>query len=788
MSGSAAVNVSTLDRSTRVPAFPGVFGGIVIPAKKGPINKAVLITNETQLLKVFTPDEKVKVGYDSSYYSAIAFLSKSDKLWAVRAAKSAYFAGASFKQVTSTTENQSLPSNQNLDDPSAYQFDSNPDVPNAYETTLVKCLADVVTPAVPEVSSLTTVADTSGSLNLKYFIVYDLSGSVAFWYDIDNAGQSAPAGASGATRSVAITTVLTNDDEFSVATKTASEVAADSAFNATAVSNVVTITNAVGGSVPNIDAGDSGFLAQTTTEGVDAISSLHLKYFIIYDVNGSVGVWFDVGNTGASAPAGVGSLSRSIAVTTITAGDNATTVASKIATAVNADAAFGATSTTDTVTITDAAYGSRTDATAGNSGFTITISVQGSTLVNNVDELFLLYAANEGAWGNDISIKIVNYSEDPDNILDNETFRIEVYKGTNLATTVDSFQVSRVQGKLDGFGRNLYIEEVLKSSSYIRALDNGAVASTVIPKSQSVALPLNGGDDGSAVTDAEMQTGADALSNPDDLLVTVLMDGGRTSAAYQKYLDAISQNRKDCVSVLSVPYAAEASTSYMVDIVDYRKTTLNLNSSFSALYTPHVSIYDKFNDRDIYVSPDGYAAGAISETASNYEIWFPPAGLKRGLINVLDLRRRFSKPERDVLYNAGINPIRFAPGQGIAIWGQKTLSSTPSALDRLNVRLLLIVIQPAIASALQDFLFEINDSATRSIAQSRVQSYMDNIKGRRGVTDFLVKCDSDNNSTTDINNYRMNLDLYIKPSRSLEYINFRTIIVSEGDSFTGAAA
>lgn len=783
MSGSAGVNVSTLDLSTRVPAFPGVFGGIVIPAKKGPLNQAVLVTNESQFLRVFTPNEKVEVGYDLAYYSAIAYLSKSDKLWVVRVANSAYYAGASFKTVTSTTENQALPVNQQLADPSAYSFDSNPDVPDASERTQFDTVADVVTPAIAEVSSITTIADSSGSLDATYFILYDDAGSVAFWYDIDNSGTTAPAGALSADRQVEISTVNTDDDEFNVATKSQAVIDGDSAFGATVASNVITVTNAVGGVVANASDGDTGFTIATTTEGVDAISSLHQKFFVIYDQAGSVGVWFDVGNQGASAPAGVGALDRAIAVTTIVAGDSASDVATKIAAAVDADSQFSGSASSNELVIEDANAGERTDATAGDSGFTVNVLIQGSSLVNNIDELFLIHGANEGVWGNDISIAIVNFSDDEDNILDNETFRIEVYQGTNLATPVEEFQVSRIQGKLDGFGRNLYIEEVLQASEYIRANDNTAVDDSIIPKSQLSPISMNGGDDGSAVTDSEMQLGADSLANPDDLLVTVLMDGGRTSVAYQRYIDGIAQNRKDCVAVLSVPFAKEASSSYLTEIVDYRKTELNLNSSFSALYTPHVSIFDKFNDRNIYVSPDGYAAGAISETASNFEIWFPPAGLRRGLINVLDVRRRFTKGERDVLYNAGINPIRFAPGQGIAIWGQKTLSSRPSALDRLNVRLLLIAIQPAIAQALEDFLFELNDAGTRSIARSRVESFMDNIRGRRGVTDFLVKADSDNNSAEDIDNNRMNLDLYIKPTRSLEFINFRTIIVSTGDSF-----
>ena len=210
---------------------------------------------------------------------------------------------------------------------------------------------------------------------------------------------------------------------------------------------------------------------------------------------------------------------------------------------------------------------------------------------------------------------------------------------------------------------------------------------------------MNGGDDGLAVTSADMITAVQKFKNPDDIQLTLLMDAGFTVPAYQKEMDTICRNRYDCVALLSSPFADEISSNYISDLKDYRKVDLNINSSYSALYTPHVKIKDRFNDRDIFVSPDGYAGAAISATASNFELWFPPAGFKRGLINVLDVSRRFEKGEMDILYNAGINPIRFAPGRGIEIWGQNTLLYRPSSLDRLTVRVFLLVSEPGIVLA-----------------------------------------------------------------------------------------
>ena len=221
-------------------------------------------------------------------------------------------------------------------------------------------------------------------------------------------------------------------------------------------------------------------------------------------------------------------------------------------------------------------------------------------------------------------------------------------------------------------------------------------------------------------------------------------------------------------------------------MVDYRKTDLNLNSSYSGLYTPHLKILDRFNNREIFVSPDGYVAGSISFSATNYEIWFPPAGFKRGILAVRDTSVRFDDAELDLLYTNGINPIKFTSGRGIVIWGQKTLQSRASALDRMNVRLLLIVIEPAIKAFLEDYLFELNDESTRTIVEGKLEGYLETIKARKGITAYDVVCDDTNNLAEDIDANRMNVDIFIKPSISVEAIPVRVVITPNSISFESA--
>lgn len=656
----AAVVTKEIDLSTRVPSFPGVYGGIVIQARKGPL-EPVLCTNESQLLDIFTFDGKVEVGDDAAFFSAMAFLQQSNKLWVQRAANGALFGGAAVKSFASPTNNFAL--SVGMTDPTAYIFDSLPD-----------------TPAIAEVTQFT----------------FSQAGS---FYDVVGAAKA---------------------------------------------------IQLVG----------------------------HYFYFVVTD--------------GANFPQTDPALSGTGHAVNLLAADTLAQVATKFHAEVAAVvAAFTATNpSAGVVNVTYVTAGVQADATATGSAAAISVTTQGAAAVSAVDETLLLYAADPGAWSEQIGFKITNFATDEVKVKEEDAFLLEIFKASNQVVPVETFLCSRVPGKKDGFGTNIFIEDALLASKYLRAISNTAVDSAIQPKDQLTYLALGGGDDGIAVTDGVMiQAAQDAFSNKDTRALTVLLDGGHATVAYQQALDTICKStRKDCVAMLSVPYSAQvAASTYLQDIIDYKVDDLALDSSYSALYVPHVKVYDKFNDRQIFVSPDGYAGAAISFSASNFEIWFPPAGFKRGGVTVLDLRRRFTTGEMDALYDNGINPFRFVPGRGVFIWGQKTLSGRPSALDRLNVRLLLIVIEPAIAVALEDFLFDLNDEATRSIAAALVSSYMDNIRSRRGVTDFRVVCDDTNNTPEDIDAGRMNLWLFVKPTRSIEEIPFSVIITSTGISFELAA-
>ena len=656
---SAKVITQEVDLSTRVPSFPGVFGGIVLKARKGPL-EPTLVTNDTQLLNTFTPAGRVDVGDDTAYFSALAFLQRSDKLWVSRAVNGALSGGLVARQFGSTPAAFGLPAG--LSDPTAYLFDSLPDIAGE-----------------AEVFTVDVAGATPAGIDGRGFVFADLPGSVGLFVDVDDSGTVAPAEVAAATRQIEENTIVAADVDTDIATKLAATLSADAEFSAVAVGTVITVTNA-----------NPGF------------------------------------------------------------------------------------------------RGDPTDDSTAPTNFTFVVTTQGVDEVDAQDEAIIFYNSDPGAW--QVAITVTNFDTDPELVGEPGAFLIQIFAPTNLNVPIEQFVASRDPEARNGFGSNIYVEEVLLGSNYLRAFSNPMIDPSIGPADIVTPQLLTGGDNGAAVTDSELITAAKRFENRDELQLTVLMDGGNSSPAYQLELNNIATKRNDCVGIFSTPFSAESSANYLNDIVDYRQNSLNLDSSRSAIYTPHVKVFDRFNDRDIFAAPDGYAGAAISFSASNFEIWFPPAGFTRGNVTVLDLRRRFTTGEMDVLYAAGINPLRFVPGRGIYIWGQRTLQTRPSALDRLNVRLLLIVIEPAISEALENFLFELNDEATRSRAEAIVTNYMDRIRARRGVTDFDVVANDSNNTPEDIDAGRLNLDLFVKPTRSIEEIPFRVVITSTGISFDLAAS
>ena len=430
-------------------------------------------------------------------------------------------------------------------------------------------------------------------------------------------------------------------------------------------------------------------------------------------------------------------------------------------------------------------YGGVAFKTPGNSPVALSPGVSDpDSYTFAADDVILFYGANPGEWNNSVGIQLTQYADNPDKVKVPGAFLIEVFLSTNPQEPVESFVASRVLGAKDGYGRNIYVEDVLLASAYIRAIDNVAHPDTVVPDSTTSVAWFGGGFDGTSPTDGDFITQYDKFRNKASYPLGILLDGGFATPPVQLNLIDIAESRMDAVAILSTPFADEASANYLTALVDYRQTSLGANTSYAALFTSHVKIYDKDIDVELYVSPDGFVGGTIAYVMETFEPWYPSAGWRRGVLNVLGLHRTFTEGEMDILYDKGINPIKQDPVRGKAIWGQKTLYTLPSAFDRLYTRLLLNYLETNLASVLEGFIFELNDEVTRASITSLVDSFMASVKARRGVYDYKVVCDESNNTPYVIDNYNLFVDVFIQPVKAAEYVNLRMIVTRTGVNFS----
>ena len=267
--------------------------------------------------------------------------------------------------------------------------------------------------------------------------------------------------------------------------------------------------------------------------------------------------------------------------------------------------------------------------------------------------------------------------------------------------------------------------------------------------------------------------------------IDFLVPGTISETAAVRLID-IAESRRDCIAVVSPKRSdvinSESSTAKTDSIISFFKTLPS--SSFAIFDSGYKYIYDKYNDRYRYVPCAADVAGLCIATTINAETWFSPAGYNRGnLRNAQKLAYSPKQAERDRLYVNRINPVVSFPGQGIVLFGDKTALTSPSAFDRINVRRLFVELEKNIASFSKFQLFELNDEITRSGFKSAVEPYLRGVQGRRGIYDFLVVCDSSNNTPDVIDRNEFNAEIFIKPARSINFITITFIATRTGVSF-----
>ena len=306
--------------------------------------------------------------------------------------------------------------------------------------------------------------------------------------------------------------------------------------------------------------------------------------------------------------------------------------------------------------------------------------------------------------------------------------------------------------------------------------------------------PVSGGfyNIGNADVSASYDLVLDAEAQIIDFILTG-PSGADDSSAVAKItsLVTIAESRRDCM-VFASPRRGNV-------IGETNPTTITNNivafmdqlpsSSYLVLDSGYKYIYDKYNDVYRYIPTNGDVAGLCLQTAVQTDPWFSPAGFARGVLNnAVKLAYTPNKAQRDTLYSARVNPIVSFPGQGIVLYGDKTALGFASAFDRINVRRLFLTIERFCSAAAKTQLFEQNDEEQRTFFRNIIEPYLRDVQGRRGITDFLVKCDLSNNPPEAVDRGEFQADIYIKPTRTINYITLNFVATRSGVAFNEVAS
>jgi hypothetical protein len=393
------------------------------------------------------------------------------------------------------------------------------------------------------------------------------------------------------------------------------------------------------------------------------------------------------------------------------------------------------------------------------------------------------FATTRGATNDELHLVIVDEDGEWTNVKGQVVERFESLSKANDAKTDDG-------------STNYYKEVVNRTSSFVWWTAHAAGVTNAGSAASSTAFgggntPVSAsfisGADGNAGTAGQYQTAYDIFKSPEEVDISVLLGGKSNSATAIHLINNIAEVRKDCVVVLS-PEEADVvnNTSYVNsevdDIITFRNTLPS--SSYAVLDSGFKYQYDKYNDVYRYVPLNGDVGGTFARTDEVRDPWYSPAGITRGRIkNSVKLSFNPNKAARDQLYKNGINPVTTFPGEGTVLFGDKTLLATPSAFDRINVRRLFIVLEKAIAIAARQSLFEFNDEFTRAQFINLVEPFLRDVQGRRGISDFRVVCDDTNNTSEIIDRNEFVGDIFVKPARSINFIQLNFVAVRTGVEF-----
>jgi phage tail sheath protein FI len=422
-------------------------------------------------------------------------------------------------------------------------------------------------------------------------------------------------------------------------------------------------------------------------------------------------------------------------------------------------------------------------------GLTGTSSIPTGTATTDV--AFTVSAESEGTWGNALAVEVVNRADG--------SFDLNVwYNGIRVE------RYTRLVRGASNVASDTYIEKVINpqnevgGSEYITVSDDTAVSGD--PVSMAPTSPLSalvGGANGiNGVTDAHyigvanqlgtgLPTGLQVFADAEKISINLLAVPGVSSSPTLSAMFTLCENRADSMCVIDPPFGLKPQ-----EVTDWHNglgfgNTSALNTSYGALYWSWLEVYDSANAIKLFIPPSGSILAVYAETDAVADPWFAPAGLNRGrLITALNVEYSPNLGERDLLYGDGnaINPIVNFVQDGITIWGQRTLQRKPSALDRVNVRRLLLYLRAVASRFSKYFVFEPNDPVTWERVRTTFEPLLSDVKSRRGISDYKVVCDETTNTPARVNRNELWANIYITPVKSAEVIVLSFIILAQGAS------
>jgi len=365
---------------------------------------------------------------------------------------------------------------------------------------------------------------------------------------------------------------------------------------------------------------------------------------------------------------------------------------------------------------------------------------------------------------------------------------------------VETFYGS-LTSQVDGNNNQLYIEDVVNGNSqYIYVKTKLGASTRFTPftsEAQASNLPVKEDSNGTEYVDYQMlgelsggvapipnetaltsTTNWDLFENREEVNVGILICPTYKTAVKQE-VARVTAKRLDCIAVVQAADLTKETTTNVLDQEEYGYQS----PSYVAIYAGYAKVYDKYNDKFVFLPNAIFGASLMARTDRIANPWDAPAGIDRGTLSVLDQRKIWTSVDIGKLYEKNINTTKFHRGVGHVMWGQKTAQMKASALDRINVRRNLLYIENNVEPALVQFIFENNTSKTRLRVFSLVDSFLAGVQAGGGLTAYQVVVDESNNTADVIDANQMIVDIYVQPVRAIEFIQLRTIITRTGVSF-----